>query len=184
MVHYSYQGITGYNCISISEHQCFYLSKQCRSWWCLFRTLSPGDRKFTTWLWDIWVFFFTSTVFAYLNSNNNWIDYIFKTKVSKCLQQYRSKSDYLLFLICHFAVSISIKVLFPTLAYMNLQISLIILLSLSVLKIYLAKRDIFSFCFVGPDLGPNCLKRLSADDISRQKVNYPVHLYIISLLIW
>ena len=24
--------------------------------------------------------------------------------------------------------------------------------------------------FVGPDLGPNCLKRLSADDTSRQKV--------------
>ena len=25
--------------------------------------------------------------------------------------------------------------------------------------------------FVGPDLGPNCLQRLSADDISRQGVN-------------
>ena len=24
--------------------------------------------------------------------------------------------------------------------------------------------------FVGPDLGPNCLQRLSADDTSRQKV--------------
>ena len=24
---------------------------------------------------------------------------------------------------------------------------------------------------VGPDLGPNCLQRLSADDTSRQKVN-------------
>ena len=24
--------------------------------------------------------------------------------------------------------------------------------------------------FVGPDLGPNCLQRLSADDISRQRV--------------
>ena len=121
MVHYSYQGITGYNCISISEHQCFYLSKQCRSWWCLFRTLSPGDRKFNTCLCDIWVFFFTSTVFAYLNSTNNWIFYIFKTKVFKCLQQYRSKSDCMLTLIYHFAVSISIKVLFPTLAYINLQ---------------------------------------------------------------
>ena len=68
---------------------------------------------------------------------------------------------------------------------MNLQISLIILPSLSVLKFYLAKRDIFSFCFVGPDLGPNCLKRLSADDIDRQRDNYPVHLYIIRFLyIW
>ena len=26
-------------------------------------------------------------------------------------------------------------------------------------------------CFVGPDLGPNCLQRLSADDICRQGVN-------------
>ena len=26
-------------------------------------------------------------------------------------------------------------------------------------------------CVVGPDLGPNCLQMLSADDISRQKVN-------------
>ena len=25
--------------------------------------------------------------------------------------------------------------------------------------------------FVGPDLGPNCLPRLSADDTSRQRVN-------------
>ena len=25
--------------------------------------------------------------------------------------------------------------------------------------------------FVGPDLGPNCLQRLSADDTSRQRVN-------------
>ena len=25
--------------------------------------------------------------------------------------------------------------------------------------------------FVGPDLGPNCLKRLSSDDTSRQRVN-------------
>ena len=28
-----------------------------------------------------------------------------------------------------------------------------------------------SQCFVGPDLGPNCLQRLSADDLSRQRVN-------------
>ena len=67
-------------------------------------------------------------------------------------EQYRSKSDCLPILIWHFAVSISIKELFPTLAYMNLQISLIILPSLSELKFYLAKRDIFSFCFVGPGL--------------------------------
>ena len=26
--------------------------------------------------------------------------------------------------------------------------------------------------FVGPDLGPKCLQRLSADDTSRQNVNY------------
>ena len=26
--------------------------------------------------------------------------------------------------------------------------------------------------FVGPDLGPNCLQKLSADDIRRQKVNH------------
>ena len=26
--------------------------------------------------------------------------------------------------------------------------------------------------FVGPDLGPNCLQRLSQDDNSRQRVNY------------
>ena len=26
--------------------------------------------------------------------------------------------------------------------------------------------------FVGPDLGPNCLQRLSADDTSRQRVKY------------
>ena len=26
--------------------------------------------------------------------------------------------------------------------------------------------------FVGPDLGPNCLQRLSADDTSRQRVNF------------
>ena len=26
--------------------------------------------------------------------------------------------------------------------------------------------------FVGPDLGPNCLQRLSADDNSRQRVNF------------
>ena len=25
--------------------------------------------------------------------------------------------------------------------------------------------------FVGPDLGPNCLQRLSADDISKQRAN-------------
>ena len=24
--------------------------------------------------------------------------------------------------------------------------------------------------FIGPDLGPNCLRRLSADDVSRQRV--------------
>ena len=27
-----------------------------------------------------------------------------------------------------------------------------------------------TFCFVGPDLGPNCLQRLSADDTIRQRV--------------
>ena len=27
--------------------------------------------------------------------------------------------------------------------------------------------------FVGPDLGPNCLPRLSADDTGRQRVNEP-----------
>ena len=26
--------------------------------------------------------------------------------------------------------------------------------------------------FVGPDLGPNCLPRLSADDTARQRVNW------------
>ena len=29
---------------------------------------------------------------------------------------------------------------------------------------------------VGPDLGPNCLQRLSADDISRQRVSHPIGL--------
>ena len=28
--------------------------------------------------------------------------------------------------------------------------------------------------FVGPDLGPNCLQRLSTDDTRRQKVNAPI----------
>ena len=28
--------------------------------------------------------------------------------------------------------------------------------------------------FVGPDLGPNCLERLSADDASRQNVYSPI----------
>ena len=32
--------------------------------------------------------------------------------------------------------------------------------------------------FVGPDLGPNCLQRLSADNIGRQKANI---IYIDSL---
>ena len=27
---------------------------------------------------------------------------------------------------------------------------------------------------IGPDLGPNCLQRLSADDASRQRVNSPI----------
>ena len=31
--------------------------------------------------------------------------------------------------------------------------------------------------FVGPDLGPNCLRRLSADDTSRQRV-IPYHACI------
>ena len=26
-------------------------------------------------------------------------------------------------------------------------------------------------CFVGPDLGPNCLQKISADNTSRQRVN-------------
>ena len=34
--------------------------------------------------------------------------------------------------------------------------------------------------FVGPDLGPNCLQRLSADNAGRQKVNM---IYIGSILI-
>ena len=29
-------------------------------------------------------------------------------------------------------------------------------------------------CFVGPDLGPNCLKRLSADDTGREIVKSPI----------
>ena len=37
--------------------------------------------------------------------------------------------------------------------------------------------------FVGPDLGPNCLQRLSADDTNRQKVKlthlfHVFHLYL------
>ena len=31
--------------------------------------------------------------------------------------------------------------------------------------------------FVGPDLGPNCLQRLSSDDTSRQRVNIHTGLY-------
>ena len=29
--------------------------------------------------------------------------------------------------------------------------------------------------FVGPDLGPNCLSRLSADDTGRQRVYFNLH---------
>ena len=29
---------------------------------------------------------------------------------------------------------------------------------------------------VGPDLGPNCLQRLTSDDISRQRVSHPIRL--------
>ena len=36
--------------------------------------------------------------------------------------------------------------------------------------------------FVGPDLGPNCLHRLSADDFSRQRVN--THLFIFRQQSW
>ena len=31
--------------------------------------------------------------------------------------------------------------------------------------------------FVGPDLGPNCLPSLSADDTDRQRVNTPNTMY-------
>ena len=41
--------------------------------------------------------------------------------------------------------------------------------------------------FVGPDLGPNCLPRLSADDTGRQRVNkiekaYSIHHATIGLM--
>ena len=32
--------------------------------------------------------------------------------------------------------------------------------------------------FVGPDLGPNCLQRSSADDTSRQRVKKLVHFFV------
>ena len=35
--------------------------------------------------------------------------------------------------------------------------------------------------FVGPDLGPNCLQRLSADDTSRQRVKYPQHFLLFEI---
>ena len=31
--------------------------------------------------------------------------------------------------------------------------------------------------FVGPDLGPNCLTKLSADDTGRQRVNFHLDKY-------
>ena len=34
-------------------------------------------------------------------------------------------------------------------------------------------------CSVGPDIGSNCLQRLSADGASRQRVNQPVSLFTI-----
>ena len=37
--------------------------------------------------------------------------------------------------------------------------------------------------FVGPDLGPNCLQRLSADDTRRQRVNF-VSLFLSGTLIF
>ena len=33
--------------------------------------------------------------------------------------------------------------------------------------------------FVGPDLGPNCLPRLSADDTGSQRVNQPLALFTL-----
>ena len=35
--------------------------------------------------------------------------------------------------------------------------------------------------FVGPDLSPNCLPRLSADDAGRQKVKHLVQLFMLNL---
>ena len=34
--------------------------------------------------------------------------------------------------------------------------------------------------FVGPDLGPNCLKRLSADDTSRMSLKFPLNAIKVS----
>ena len=42
--------------------------------------------------------------------------------------------------------------------------------------------------FVGPDLGPNCLQRLSADDTRRQSVLYShscmQHMYLVGLQVY
>ena len=38
--------------------------------------------------------------------------------------------------------------------------------------------------FVGPDLGPNCLPRLSADDTGRQKVNMTAQLSVLLLFLF
>ena len=42
--------------------------------------------------------------------------------------------------------------------------------------------------FVGPDLGPNCLQRLSADDTCRQSVLHShscmQHLYLVGLQVY
>ena len=35
--------------------------------------------------------------------------------------------------------------------------------------------------FVGPDLGPNCLQRLSADDTIRQSYNHEISVLITSV---
>ena len=38
--------------------------------------------------------------------------------------------------------------------------------------------------FVGPNLGPNCLQRLTADDISRQRVNIYQHDKVLPLILY
>ena len=38
--------------------------------------------------------------------------------------------------------------------------------------------------FVGPDLGPNCLQRLSADDTSKQRVNVGVVFRKVNWFAW
>ena len=42
--------------------------------------------------------------------------------------------------------------------------------------------------FVGPDLGPNCLQKLSADDIRRQSILHShsciQHMYLVGLQVY